>query len=113
MAVELVFCLFELPPSDRSISRSVNFRYDICWNCIAAMNESYSCGNALITMANFRFSLIFSSADCSLNTMLSILFQNSIIDSPFFLSSRKTFGPVLNISVQTPHIYGFSKKNCK
>ena len=72
MDVELVSCLFELPPSDRSISGSFNCRYDFCWNCFAAMNESYSCGNALRTMAIFRFPLIFSSADCS----LSILFRN-------------------------------------
>ena len=52
------------------------------------MNESYSCGNALRTMAVFRLPLIFSSADFKLNTMLSTLFRNSIIDSPFFLSSR-------------------------
>ena len=62
MDVELVSCLFELPPSDRSISRSSNCRYDICWNCIAAMNEPYSCGNASRTIAIFRLSLIFSSA---------------------------------------------------
>ena len=88
MDVELVSCLFELPPSDRSISRSFNCRYDICWICIEAMNGSYFCGNALRTMAIFRFLLIFLYADCSLNTRLFTLFGNSIIDSPFFLSSR-------------------------
>ena len=79
MDVELVSCLFELP-RDRSIRRSFNCRYDICQNSIAAMNESYSCGHALRTMAIFRLSLIFSSADCSMNAMLSTLFRNSIID---------------------------------
>ena len=69
MGIELVSCLFELPPSDRSRRRSFNCRYDICWNCIAAMNVSYSYANALRTRATFRWSLIFSSAGCSLNTM--------------------------------------------
>ena len=75
MDVEFVSCLFELPPSDQSISRSFNYRYDICWDCIAALEESYSCGNALRAMAIFRLSLIFLSADCSLNKKLSALFR--------------------------------------
>ena len=58
--------------------------------CIAAMNESYACGNVLKTMAIFRLSLIFSSTDFSLITMLSTLFRNSITDSSLFLSSRNS-----------------------
>ena len=40
MVVKLISFLFESPPSDYSISRSFSCRYTICWNCIAAMNES-------------------------------------------------------------------------